>query len=104
MEVTFSQGYQDWLSYKRNQVKESTYLTCRFKVLKHLIPDLGNKNLLELLSFDMGNYIATKRNATNYSESTIKDSVLFLKSILKFLKKNIMFRLIWILPFVQQTM
>lgn len=87
-EITFSRGYEEWLSSKKNQVKESTYLTYKFKARKHLVPDLGNKNLLELLDFDMGSYIDSKKNNSENKESTIKDCVMLLKSILKFLRKK----------------
>ncbi len=87
-EITFKNGYEEWLSFKKNQVKESTYLTYKFKAKKHLVPDLGNKNLLELLSFDMNSYIYSKKTILKNGESIIKDCVMLLKSILKFLRKK----------------
>lgn len=87
-EITFSKGCDEWLIYKQNTVKESSYLNYKFKINKYLIPDLGNKTLTELVKYDMNEYIIKKKNQNRMTENILKDCVMFLKSILRFLKRK----------------
>jgi integrase len=85
-EITFEQGCNEWLTFKQNSVKESSYLNYKFKVDKHLKADLGDKTLFELSMYDMNEYIFNKK--TKSEEKNIKDLVILLKSILRYLKKK----------------
>lgn len=77
-EITFSKGCDEWLLYKQNTVKESSYLNYKFKINKYLIPDLGNKTLTELVKYDMNEYIIKKKNQKGMTENILKDCVMFL--------------------------
>jgi integrase len=84
--ITFKQGCDEWLTYKQNSVKESSYLNYKFKVEKHLKTDLGNKTLYELSKLDINEYVLNKKTKTN--NKNIKELVILLKSIFKYLKKK----------------
>ena len=83
--VKFSEGCDKWLELKKNMVKESSYFCYKFNVEKHLKPDLGNVNLLELEDFDFNKYITEKKQKIKNGE--LKGVITNLKSILKYLKK-----------------
>ena len=87
-ETTFSKGCDEWLIYKQNTVKESSYLSYKFKINKYVRPDLGSKTLKELARYDMNEYIIKKKNQKGITENILKDCVMFLKSILRFLKRK----------------
>lgn len=80
-ETTFSKGCDEWLIYKQNTVKESSYLSYKFKINKYLKPDLGDKKLTELAKYDMNEYIIKKKNQKEMTENILKDCVMFLKSM-----------------------
>ena len=87
-ETTFSKGCDEWLIYKQNTVKESSYLNYKFKINRYLRPDLGNKTLKELTKYDMNEYIIKKKGQKGITENILKDCVMLLKSILRFLKRK----------------
>ena len=87
-ETTFSKGCDEWLIYKQNTVKESSYLNYKFKINRYLRPDLGNKTLKEFTKYDMNEYIIKKKDQKGITENILKDCVMFLKSILRFLKRK----------------
>ena len=60
--ITFSKGCDEWLAFKQNMVKESSYLNYKFKINKYLRPDLGCLSLDELAKYDMNEYIIKKKN------------------------------------------
>lgn len=84
--LTFRKGCDEWLAFKQNTVKESSYLNYKFKIDKHLNPDLGDKTLLELTDYDMNEYVIKKKQ--EIKDGGIKDIVIVLKSILRYLKKK----------------
>ena len=85
-DITFSKGCDEWLIFKENTVKESSYLNYKFKIDKHLKPDLGNKSLYEISKYDMNEYINSKKKLAE--NTAFKDMVVILKSILRYLKKK----------------
>ena len=87
-ETTFSKGCDEWLIYKQNTVKESSYLNYKFKINRYLRPDLGNKTLKEFTKYDMNEYIIKKKDQKGITENILKDCVMLLKSILRFLKRK----------------
>ena len=70
-ETTFSKGCDEWLIYNQNTVKESSYLSYKFKINKYLRPDWGRKNLKELVEYDMNEYIIKKKNQKGITEKFI---------------------------------
>ncbi len=80
----------EWLNYKRDFVKESTYANYANVVYNHLIPDLGNIYLQDITHNELQKYILDKLksgrviNDRGLSEKTVKDIMMILKSCLKF--------------------
>ena len=81
--IKFKRGCEEWLHLKKNSVKESTYLNYKFKIEKHLIPDLGDKTFEEIMNIDMNEYLIKKKK-----EYKNKDIIIILKSILRFIKRK----------------
>lgn len=91
--VTFGKGCEEYLAFKINTVKESTYYNYKFAIEKHLKPDLGSKTLLELINYDFNIYIKNKKEELdtqndNEYKPNIADLITRLKNILKFLKQR----------------
>ena len=80
----------EWLKYKKNYVKESTYAAYLNVMHNHLIPDFGNKYLNDITHNLLQEYIITKLKTgkieTNegLSEKSVKDIMIVLKSSLKY--------------------
>ena len=87
-EITFNKGCDEWLAFKQNTVKESSFLNYKFKVNKHLRPDLGSLSLDELAKCDMNEYIIKKKKEKGITDNILNDCVILLKSILRFLKRK----------------
>ena len=81
--IKFKRGCEEWLYLKKNSVKESTYLNYKFKIEKHLIPDLGDKTFDEIVDIDMNEYLIRKKK-----EYKNKDIIIILKSVLRFIKRK----------------
>lgn len=91
--ITFEKGCEEYLAFKINIVKESTYYNYKFAIEKHFIPDFGTKTLLELMNFDFNIYIKNKIEKFNSKKNkedkaNISDLITRLKNILKFLKQK----------------
>ena len=70
----------EWIEYKRNSVKESTYYNYMFIIDKYLKDRYENKNIEELRNFnDLVQELSQK-----LSSKTIRDIVNVLKAILKY--------------------
>ena len=84
-EVTFSEIAKNWLNYKSNSVKESTYYKYKYVIDKYLILNLKNISLKKLSQYDFNLLI----QSFNYlDKSTIKLLITVLKSILKFAERK----------------
>ena len=84
-EVTFSEIAKNWLNYKCNSVKESTYYKYKYVIDKYLILNLKNISLKKLSQYDFNLLI----QSFNYlDKSTIKLLITVLKSILKFAERK----------------
>ena len=56
-DVYFYTIVEEWLLYKQNSIKESTYLKYKYIIKKYFYPELKNKNLKELLNFNYNNFL-----------------------------------------------
>lgn len=84
-EVTFSEIAKNWLNYKSNSVKESTYYKYKYVIDKYLISSLKNISLKKLSQYDFNLLI----QSFNYlDKSTIKLLITVLKSILNFAERK----------------
>lgn len=80
----------EWLSLKKDYVKESTYANYSNVIYNHLIPDFGDIYLQEINHNLLQQYILDKLKSgrvgenTPLSEKTVKDIMMVLKSTLKY--------------------
>ncbi len=81
-EITFEQVSSDWLLFKKNKIKESTYLNYKFIIQTRFLRVLGNKTLEQLLKYNFNDFIQNLNK--NLSNKTVKDNVSILKSILRY--------------------
>lgn len=86
LRMKFSEGVEEWLKFKKPQIKESTYFNYKQKIKSKLMEELGEMTLEELLKFDFNNFI--ENLLEELSEKTVKDLVVVLKQILGFLEKK----------------
>ncbi len=91
--VTFYELAQEWLQYKKNNIKEPSYLNYKFIIESKFKRELGEKNIEELLEYNFNYYI--ENLMSELCRKSVKDIVAVLKSILKYaeLKYEINFKL-----------
>lgn len=80
--IKFYDLCDEWLNYKRNKVKESTYCNYNFVVNDFLKKYLDNIELEELEMFDF--YLMIEELKEKLSRKTLQDRISILKSILKY--------------------
>lgn len=85
-EKNFNVLCDEWLSYKRMRIKESTYSNYKFKIVKYLKKDFGEYTLNEFNNIDINRYIEDLQKTL--SNKTIKDITTVLKSILKYCERK----------------
>ena len=74
----------EWLEYKKNQIKQSTYYNYKFEVEKHLNPYFGNKNIQKVHDFST----FVDELSTNLSPKTIRDIFCIFKMILNYYEET----------------
>lgn len=84
-DVYFYTIVEEWLLYKQNSIKESTYLKYKYIIKKYFYPELKNKNLKELLNFNYNNFL---NELIFLNTTTIKTLITILKSLLKFAERK----------------
>lgn len=88
--ILYRELASEWLSLKKNYVKESTYANYSNVIYNHLIPDLGDIYLQGINHDLLQQYILDKlKNGrvgenTPLSEKTVKDIMMVLKATLKY--------------------
>ena len=85
-EKKFNVLCDEWLSYKRMRIKESTYSNYKFKIVKYLKKDFGEYTLKKFNNIDINRYIEDLQETL--SDKTIKDIITVLKSILKYCERK----------------
>lgn len=79
----------EWLDYKKDYVKESTYANYSHVIYNHLIPDLGDTYLQSMNHNLLQQYILDKLKSgrvgekASLSEKSVKDIMVILKSTLR---------------------
>ena len=79
----------DWLSYKKDYIKESTYANYSNIISNHIVPDLGKYYLNELNNKIIQKFLLEKYkngrldNSGGLSSKTIRDIIAIIKSSLK---------------------
>ena len=91
--VKFNEIANEWLLFKKNKIKESTYLNYRYLISNNFFKTIGDKTLEELLNYDFNEFIEGLMK--KLSSKTVKDVVVILKCILKFaeVKYDVNFKL-----------
>lgn len=85
-EIKFNTICEEWLAFKKNKVKQSTYLNYKFIINKHLQSNFGDKTLEYFKSYDLNEYIDNlKQSLVN---KTIRDIISVLKSILRYSERK----------------
>lgn len=84
----FTTCCNEWIQLNRTRVKESTYSKYRTVVEKHIIPELGgfsvdciSTTLIERFGFSL-------LSGKNLSSKTVKDILVILNSIIKYMQKH----------------
>lgn len=86
--VTFKTIAEDFLIFKKRQIKQSTYYNYTYKIQKYLLPAFENLSLEEILEYDFNRFSELLLETTQISNKFLKDILLVLKSILKFAEKK----------------
>lgn len=85
-EIEFNTICREWLYFKKNKVKESTYLNYKFIINKHLKNDFRNKQINYFKEYDLNKYIdKLKKKLAN---KTIIDIISVFKSILRYTERK----------------
>lgn len=80
--VTFAKMAEEWLQFKKTQIKESTYLNYNYIVNKRLVPQIGKLNIKQIQLYNFNGLIG--KLMENLSNKTVRDVTVVLKGILKF--------------------
>jgi integrase len=82
--ITFKRITEEYLLFKKQQVKESTYFNYAYKIHKYLLPTFRNLSLEEISTYDFNKFSEFLLDEKNLSNKFSKDILSVLKSILKF--------------------
>lgn len=70
---TLSQYLQDWLETKKSTLSKSTFMQYQRIVTNHIIPALGNRELIKLSPADIAKFYSALMEEKRLAESTIGD-------------------------------
>ena len=80
--MTIKKIVDEWLQFKKTQIKESTYLNYRYIVKKRLMPKLNGIKIEELMRYNYNALITELMD--ELSSKTVRDVAVILKGILRF--------------------
>ena len=86
--ITFKKITDDFLIYKKQQIKESTYFNYTYKIDKYLLPAFENLTLEEMTTYDFNRFSEVLLEDMQISNKFLKDILLVLKSILKYAEQR----------------
>lgn len=75
---------EEWLKYKKNTVKKSTYYNYSYSVAKYLYPSFAGKNITKIRNYN--NFI--EELSDTLSPKTVRDIVTKLKEIINFYEEE----------------
>lgn len=84
--LTFEDLSYEWLYFKKNDIKKSTYSNYLYNIRKYLLPELKDLKLKDLEFYDF-NYFVEELNQ-ELSPKTVKDILCNLKAILYFFEQE----------------
>ena len=85
--ILFENITNDWLSYKRTSVKTSTFYRYQYIISQYIIPYFKHENIYLLQDYDFNIFITHLSN-NQISKKTVKDIILVLKAILKYIERK----------------
>lgn len=80
--IRFKRLAMEWLEYKKNVIKQSTYCNYMFIVEKYLLPEFEEVTLKQLKRYNYNKFIHNL--SIKLSKKTIRDIVNVLRAILKY--------------------
>ena len=80
---TLSSLFTEWYNNAKHRVKESTSANYSMKANKHILPNFGDKNISDISSNDVYNFIELKQNE-GLSNRYISDIIILMKSLFKY--------------------
>lgn len=86
--VTFETITEDFLIYKKQQIKESTYFNYTYKIQKYLLPVFKDLTLEEIAKYDFNKFSDDLLEEAHISNKFLKDILLVLKSILRYAERK----------------
>ena len=85
-EIEFNTVCEEWLYFKKNKVKESSYLNYKFIIDKHLKNDFSNKQINYFKVYDLNKYVDNLKE--KLANKTIRDIISIFKSILRYAERK----------------
>lgn len=85
-EIEFNTICEEWLYFKKNKVKESSYLNYKFIIDKHLKNNFSNKQIKYFREYDLNKYVDILKK--KLSNKTIRDIISVFKSILRYAERK----------------
>ena len=84
--ILFKTETNDWLLFKKNSIKNSTYYRYKYLIDRYILSFFKNKNIYYFLNYDFNIYIDYLSGIL--SAKTIKDILSIFKSILKYIERK----------------
>lgn len=85
-EIEFKNVCEEWLYFKKNKVKESSYLNYKFIIDKHLKNNFRDKKINYFKEYDFNKYVDKLKE--NLANKTIRDIISVFKSILRYAERK----------------
>ncbi len=84
--ISFNEETKDWLLFKKNSIKSSTYYRYKYLVDKYILSFFKYKSIYFFLDYDFNIYI--EYLSSILSTKTVKDILSIFKSILKYIERK----------------
>ena len=82
--MTFREVYQEWLVYKKRQVKASTLCAYNLICITHLIPAFGGMDITNLDKKTVKKWLFEKLDTGNLTTKTLHDMLIVIKMIVNY--------------------
>lgn len=84
--ISFKTETNDWLLFKKNSIKSSTYYRYKYLIDRYILSFFKNKNIYFFLDYDFNIYI--EHLSAILATKTLKDILSIFKSILKYIERK----------------
>ncbi len=86
LSVDFNQIAEEWLGYKKMNIKKSSYSNYKYTINKYIMPFLDGKKLIELEKYDFNDLVSEL--SFDLSSKTVRDIICILKAILHYIENE----------------